>query len=233
MDFKRSTAFVLILSLLHLTLIGGFSLSARADITSSVTGEKFFIKVSRTTEGTNPDDTRIKFEECQTENPTACEQIGSRDYSIRELQEQRELLLTEAQKEGRMGFSGAVGRILGVIGGMGAVGVAGGEIAGAFAGDSDAAIGVVAVGMLAGIIVGAVAGGIIVSKIIRHHKKKKADKLNKEASTVEEQVIDGDPVSIQMDVDIFAKLLSDVLASLPPVTKGRGHLLVQDRVIAG
>jgi len=208
MNCMKSVSSILVLSLL--------TLSAHADVTSSLAGEKFFIKVSKTSDGASPEDTRIKFEKCQTENPTACDPIGSRDYSFRELREQREVLVKEAEKEGAVGFSPFLGALLGVVGGAGTGGVAGGYTGAALAGSGEfAALGGAVVGLFMGAVVVAVVGGIVVYKVVRHHKKKKAKKLDKEASSVEEQVIEDQPVSIQTDIDTFAKSLSDILASLP------------------
>jgi hypothetical protein len=208
MNCMKSVSSILVLSLL--------TLSAHADVTSSLAGEKLFIKISKTSDGASPEDTRIKFEKCQSENPAACDPIGSRDYSFRELREQREVLVKEAEKEGAVGFSPFIGALLGVVGGAGTGGVAGGYTGAALAGSGEfASLGGAIVGLFMGAVVVAVVGGIVVYKVVRHHKKKKAKKLDKEASTVEEQVIEDQPVSIQTDIDMFAKSLSDILASLP------------------
>jgi hypothetical protein len=211
MNCMKSVSSILVLSLL--------TFSAHADVTSSLTGEKLFIKISKTSDGASPEDTRIKFEKCQVENPTVCDPIGTRDYSFRELREQREVLAKEAEKEGAVGFSPFIGALLGIVGGAGTGGVAGGYTGGALAGSGEfAALGGVVVGLFMGAVVVAVVGGIVVYKVVRHHKKKKAKKLDNEASSVEEQVIENQPVSIQTDIDTFAKSLSDILASLPAAT---------------
>jgi hypothetical protein len=66
-----------------------------------------------------------------------------------------------------------------------------------------------------GAVIVAVVGGIVTYKVVHHHKKKKAKKLDAEASDIDDEVIEGQPVSIQTDINTFAKSLSDILGSLP------------------
>ena len=180
MNFMKYVSSVLVLSLLNLSAIASLSVVAQADVTSSLAGEKLFIKISKISDGATPDDTRIKFEKCQIENPTACDPIGSRDYSFRELREQRDVLVKEAEKEGALGFSPFIGALLGVVGGAGTGGVAGGYTGAALAGAGEfASLGGAVVGLFIGGVVVAVIGGIVVYKIVRHHKKKKAKKMSK------------------------------------------------------
>lgn len=215
MSFTKSISSVLVFSLLNLTISTALPHFAGADVTGSLTGEKFFIKISRTLEGEHPDDTRIEFEECQVENPTECNPIGSRDYSIGELRAQHELLTKEAEKEGSAGVSSVLGAILGSVGGAGTGVYAGAATGAAVTAPGFVGLGAAVAGAFIGAAVVAVAGGIVVYKIIRHHKKKKAKKLDAEADTVEDQIIEDQPVSIATDVDTFAKALASVLSSLP------------------
>jgi hypothetical protein len=217
MILRKSVSSALVLSLLNFAFSINLPHSARADITSSLAGEKLFIKVSKTVEGSTIGDTRIKFEECQIENPTACNPIGARDYSISELSDQREVLQRAAEKEGAVGFSPFLGAILGTVGGAVGGVYAGGFTGVAIVGQSAgfAALGGAVAGALLGGAVVAVVGGIVVYKVVRHHKKKKAKKLALEADEIDGDVIEGQPVSIQTDIDTFAKSLSTILSTLP------------------
>lgn len=204
--------------LLSVTLLTQSMSICFADVTSSAQGERYFIKVSRTTEGEISDGSRIKFEICEIADATKCDSIGSRDYSIRELRETREKLLQQSQSEAASGSAEIIGAILGALGGA-AIGVlSGAAITGAIAPSGGAgltALSIVGMGALGGAAIVGTLGGILIYKWIRHHKQKKAQALQKKAELLDDSVIEGQATKVSFEISDFAKDLGEVLSAIP------------------
>ena len=188
-----------------------------ANVNGSEAGERFFIKVTRTTAGLMNDDSRVDFEICEIANPTKCEPIGARDYSIRELREMREKLIQNAGSSEASGPAEVFGSILGAITG-GVTGLFSGVfissifITGTVGTTALAIIG--ASGFGAGIVVGTL-GGILIYRWVRHHKEKKAAAMRKKAEFLADSVIEGKATTVNLDISEFAKDLGEVLSTVP------------------
>ena len=189
-----------------------------ADVTSTAPGQKYFIKVTRTTGGAVSNSSRIKFEMCDLANVNECNPIGNRDYSFGELRELRRNLTQQSQEEGNSGAMEIIGSILGVLGGI-MVGFTSGALISAAivpASEGLSGLGVVALGAVGGAIVIGTFGGILIYKWIRHHKEAKAAELKKKADMLDDAFLEGQDIDVSDDISDFAHALGDLLSSLPP-----------------
>jgi hypothetical protein len=160
------------------------SLAHADDITSTVPGRDSFIKI--TLVSATSDEKTVRFEQCTVKTPTDCKTIGTRDYTLTELQSLHDELLNQADSDKSWTFFNALEVLGGVVGGA-AVGCAAGAVIGGVAG-AGIFLGSVAYGLAGcgvGVIAGGIGGGVGVYYWVESTKTNEVDQLDNEAQEIE------------------------------------------------
>lgn len=216
--FQQNTAARLFTTIaFQLSFLGTFLVlmgasPAQADIKSAETGQTSFIKVTLLPGPPESDPSKapkfVRFEQCQTQTPSTCKTLGARDYAIDELENLHDELLKQATETATWSLLNVLEVVGGVIGGASLGCAAGGAI-----GLQGAFLPAVA-GCGAGIIVGGIGGGIGAYYWVNSNKSSEIAQLDSQAQDISE-VIQGDPIQINTDIDGFAHSLTLLLDKIP------------------